>query len=154
MRGRETILVGVLALVLAVPSGRACAASPAPVVIDANINLVTGEGTFSATGAIVDSGMTFAAEGPQFDALRSQALSIERTVPEFDGVLGNLTLDFTVRILATPDPSVFARVGTWHVVAGTGAYFGASGEGVVMGTLNFSTLELHDQFIGQVQLGP
>ena len=106
-------------------------------------------GTFSATGAIPESG-TF---------LNSSVILEDRDAPDsvtvhvtqrFDGALGTFTLRAAITETATGDPSVLADRGTWAIIDGTGAYESLRGRGRVTGTADDNLDLIRRTYIGTV----
>jgi hypothetical protein len=130
---RIALLCGVLALTA---SKAVAAGSPEPITIETH-GVFTGPdstaGTFSMTGAVVDS-------GTYVDSLRLAGATIH-VVKTLSGERGTLTLDAqgVVRWTSATTATFFA--GQWKVVAATGDYAGLHGGGSpgASGTVNFAT---------------
>jgi hypothetical protein len=90
-------------------------------------------GTFSASGAISDSG-TFANTSIVFSAIGAPTFGITHVTAQFEGSLGTFTLRATIKETLTADPNVLTDTGTWSILDGTGAYEHLRGQGEVTGT--------------------
>ena len=90
-------------------------------------------GTFSATGAIVESG-TFLNSSVILGCVdASDSVTVDVT-QRFQGALGTFTLRAAISETATDDPRVLSDHGSWVVIDGTGAYETLQGRGRVTGT--------------------
>ena len=135
---RRVLLVVCLAL-LALPVASAAAASaPTPVTIQTQKPFGPAPGTFSATGAISDSG-SFANVGRVVSAIPAPTFVINHLAQRFEGALGSFTLRAQIKETVTADPLVLTGDGTWVVVDGTGAYATMHGTGTVTGTADEQT---------------
>jgi hypothetical protein len=90
-------------------------------------------GTFSATGAIADSG-TFLNSSVIFEDVDASDFVTVHITQRFDGALGTFTLRAAITEIATVDPRVLTDDGTWVITDGTGAYEALQGRGRVTGT--------------------
>ncbi len=152
-----TTAVAVLAVVaaqFALGSGPAALASAAAAaaaqdtVIIVEMHLTgetTAEGTFTATGALNDSGSateTFTINPPKVAGTKILV-----------GKHGNITLSFEgdlAPVAGTPNIRV---QGHWEITSGDGAYANISGQGAVDTMLNTQTGVLHAEYVGSVQGG-
>ena len=90
-------------------------------------------GTFSATGAMSDSG-TFFNSSLAFGGLGAPNFVSVHVTQSFEATLGTFTLRADIKETATDDPNVLTDEGTWAVIEGTGAYETLRGQGQVTGT--------------------
>jgi hypothetical protein len=139
--------VGVAAMVvcwLALDAVPAVASSaPAPVTIH---TLRSDTDTWSATGAIVDSGPFV--DPTEFFAGSSSVFHATRV---FSGEEGTFTVVGTVRIIPSSDPDIaFTVVGRWAVTDGTGAYSGMHGGGWIFEEFVLASSSLVGMWTGQV----
>jgi len=110
-------------------------------------------GTFSATGAIPESG-TF---------LNSSVILEDRDAPDsvtvhltqrFDVALGTFTLRAAITETATADPHVLSDHGSWVLIDGTGIYETLQGRGRVTGTADDNLDLIRRTYIGTVLRDP
>jgi hypothetical protein len=152
---RRTILVlAAAALVVVWPIAAAVPAAassvPAPVTIH-TVKAFTDTSvveTWSATGAIVDSG--------SFVDLRElyAGPSTYHTVRVFSGADGTFTVVANVRILPSADPDIAAYVvGRWTVTGGTGAYDDLHGGGTIYEEFFIASDSLVGTWTGAVLFG-
>jgi hypothetical protein len=145
---RRIISVSALAVLvvswLALNTVPAVAASaPADVTIH---TLRSDTDTWSATGAIIDSGPFV--DPTEFFAGSSSTFHATRV---FTGDDGTFTIVGNVRILASSDPDVaFFVVGTWAITSGTGAYSGMHGGGSIFEEFVLASESLVGTWTGQV----
>jgi hypothetical protein len=92
-------------------------------------------GTFSATGAFVDSGAINNLD-IGFVALGAPDFGITHLTILFTGDDGTFTLKAHIKETLTSDPNVLTDNGTWTIIAGTGAYADLHGHGTVVGTVD------------------
>jgi hypothetical protein len=90
-------------------------------------------GTFSASGAISDSG-TFANSAFTFSASGAPTFVIVHVVQEFDGALGTFRLRADIKESVTEDPNILTDAGVWVIEDGTGVYADLRGQGRITGT--------------------
>lgn len=109
----------------------------------------TAVGTFSAAGALNDSGTlsaTFTTVPGKNDTRRADGTSI------LTGGLGTLTMDFTVISFAASNPRrVFE--GSFEIVGGTGAYAGLTGAGKIVGVIDVTTIPPGATLINDGKMG-
>jgi hypothetical protein len=137
MMGILGVVVSILVFASAfVPVAQASV--PQGVVIQTSKPLGPAIGSFTASGAISDSG-TFVTLSRTLGAVPSPILLVNNLTLRFDGMSGNT---FTVRVdlreKPTADPDAFTSEGTWAIIDGTGAYAKLRGGGTVVGTVNDS----------------
>ena len=124
------ILAGLLML-LPVP---AAASPPEDVTFEFYGNLVTGESTFSASGAVTDSG-TY--EETRLNFADGTAHGTVTTTSD----AGTITFKWQARI--TSETATHRTLeGRWTIVSGSGAYANLHGEGTVDIFADFTTAEL------------
>ena len=146
---RRVLIVVCLAL-LALPVASAAAASaPTPVTIQTQKPFGPAPGTFSATGAISDSG-GFANVGRIVSAIPAPTFVVNHLVQRFEGALGSFTLRAQIKETVTADPLVLTGEGTWAVVDGTGAYATLHGTGTITGTADDHTGVITRIYTGEV----
>ena len=120
-----------------------------PIRIEVHFNFLTGQSTWTSSGAFVDFG----------------SIDLTGTVPFFSP--GTFKLEQVVSPIIASDGSTliwtFARTFTytsettlvskaqWHFVGGTGRYAGIRGYGDLVGDLDLVTGELNDVFTGWVR---
>jgi hypothetical protein len=119
-----------LVVLLVGPLAAAHATTPEPVTIQSTVQLGTFTGTWSATGAINDSGTLVE---PVVISTDSHQLHIVRVNTSGVGSF-TLRIDSTLTSGSPPDSGTF--VGRWVVVSGTGAYATLHGEGTRDATVN------------------
>ena len=90
-------------------------------------------GTFSAAGAIAESGAFVNSSFILGESGVPGVVTVHVTL-RFFGAAGSFSLRADIDQSATGDPGVLADVGTWQVLGGTGAYERLRGEGRVSGT--------------------
>ena len=125
---KRLALIGVLVLLSAATLALASASSATTgqaVTINSQIVVGPFTGTWTATGALADSGTLVE---PSVNFVGNGQLHIERV---FTGTQGTIT----IRIQSTlVGPGTFT--GYWVVVSGTGAYANLHGEGLRAATIN------------------
>ncbi|HWJ53230.1 MAG TPA: hypothetical protein VNT24_07645 [Propionibacteriaceae bacterium] len=136
---RRIMKLGALALGLLVPLGAATAAQaaePVPFTITEQVNFVTGDFTFTATGPLCPSGtfvddVTVVAPNPESSGIESKGglNLLIRTVYTCDD--GSGTFNALKHVLLTfSDDDRFTNTGPIQLLGGTGAYTGLVGHGV------------------------
>jgi len=140
----------VLALVAAALAGgtatssRASATTPQPFTVHIEDNIFSGSGSWTASGAISDSGtfsyVPFAPFGGNGSPVFTGHAIV--TLTGHDGAIR-----FRIDVLFTPtnDPNVFASAGRFVLVGGSGLFSGIQGDGRESGSTNISTgTEMND----------
>ena len=135
---RRALIVVCLALLPLASASTAAASAPTPVTIQTQKPFGPAPGTFSATGAISDSG-AFANVSRTISAIPAPTFVINHLVQRFEGALGSFTLRAEIKETLTADPLVLTGEGTWVVLDGTGAYATLRGRGTVTGTADDHT---------------
>jgi hypothetical protein len=136
---RRVLIVVSLALLGALPvASTAAASAPTPVTIQTQKPFGPAPGTFSATGAISDSG-TFANVRRTIGGIGAPTFLINHLEQRFEGAYGSFTLRAEIKETLTADPLVLTGEGTWAVLDGTGAYATLRGHGTVTGTADEHT---------------
>jgi len=128
---RRTALV-VITCVVAASSSRSSWASPPQDVTIATIRYRGSPGTFTATGAIADSG-SFSTLDLHFGGIGAPDFLLVHATLLFEGSEGSFTLKMQLKESATSDPNVLSGHGTWEVISGTGAYADLHAGGTVDG---------------------
>jgi hypothetical protein len=149
-RMRKTTLI--LALILLTlswaPSARA--SQRGAVMITTEKPFGPSPGSFSATGAISDSG-TFFNTRIAFGGVGAPNFVSVHVTQEFDGAFGSFTLRADIKETPTAgDPNVATDEGTWAVISGTGAYSAMRGQGQVTGTADENTGVISRTYTGTV----
>jgi hypothetical protein len=104
------------------------------VTLTLTVDLAADTRTWTATGAIEDSG-TAATVWIQFGALNSPVVAVVQIDTLFTNADGTGTFTIRRTVIETADgPNRLAREGTWHVVDATGVYAGLKGHGTLSGT--------------------
>ena len=131
---RRIMKLGALALGLLVPLGAATAAQaaePVPFTITEQVNFVTGDFTFTATGPLCPSGTfvdQFVGGGGAFQSgLFYHGQTVLKTFTCADSS-GTFTILFHPN-LSPATPAGCEEAGPFAVVGGTGAYAGLQGHG-------------------------
>ena len=136
--------------VLALPLAPAAAGSErAAVTIETQKPFGPSPGTFSASGAITDSG-TFGNSSFVFSGVGAPTFTIVHPKQVFDGALGTFTLRANIKETVTADPNVLTGEGTWAIVDGTGAYEDLRGQGAITGTADHNTNVISRIYTGNV----
>jgi len=106
-------------------------------------------GTFSASGAFVDTG-AINNLGIGFSAIGAPTFGITHVTVVFTGDEGTFTLKAQIKETLTSDPNVLTDSGTWTIIAGTGAYADLHGHGRVTGTVNDNIPLISRTYEGEV----
>ena len=147
---RRVLIVVGLALLGALPvASTAAASAPTPVTIQTQKPFGPAPGTFSATGAISDSG-TFANVRRTIGGIGAPTFLINHLEQRFEGAFGSFTLRAEIKETLTADPFVLTGEGTWAVLDGTGAYATLRGHGTVTGTADEHTGVITRVYTGRV----
>ena len=149
---RRVLIVVCLALMALPVASPAAASAPTPVTIQTQKPFGPAPGTFSATGAISDSG-SFANGGRIVSAIPAPTFVINHLVQRFEGALGSFTLRAQIKETVTANPLVLTGDGTWVVVDGTGAYATMHGTGTITGTADEQTGVITRVYTGGVLFG-
>jgi hypothetical protein len=96
----------------------------------------TYSGTFSASGAVADTGTV--TDQAHFDAVPSPVTAVLEQDRTLSGSKGTLTLRCTQRIPPGQSGPVLTNTGSCVVLDATGAYAGLRGSGRLAGTTDFS----------------
>ena len=154
MRRKSIVVIAALAVaVLFALAQIASAGTPVSTAFTTTeASIGAGHGTFSASGAVADSG-TFTADLVAFGAGRSPMVGTGHYLVVFNGEKDSLTLRAQVVFRPTADPLVFEDVGRWVIVGGSGAYAGLHGEGTLAGVVDFRAGTATSTWQGVVQLG-
>jgi hypothetical protein len=142
-----------LAIVLS-PASAGAQGPPADVTImyeEEHCPSTSGGITFVATGGIEDSGdVSLTVVGPLAGpfGVTGSTVHVEAL---FTGEEDTFTLLWHVAFMATDDPKVFASVGAWRIIAGTGDYAGLKGQGQSRGICEFGFGGETDTLEGRVQ---
>lgn len=157
---RRIMKLAALALGLLVPLGAtaaAQAAEPVPFTITEEINFVTGDFTFTATGPLCPSG-TFVDEvkvvappEPQGPESSGRLNLLIETVYTCDD--GSGTFNAVKHVLLTLSGDNFTNTGPFQLLGGTGAYTGLVGHGVDNG-FGLADVTGHGDISGFVVQGP
>jgi len=101
------------------------ASATRPSAVTVHVDLIAGSDTWTASGAITDSGTS---EFSRFfrTAIPSPSVGVSHADIVFEGAAGS----FTLRSQSLQH-DLFTAEGTWVVLGGTGAYAGIYGEGKV-----------------------
>ena len=150
-----SIAVAAVSLVVVGAAGpSASAAEPADVVIVAHTERGCPQPdscTFSASGAIVDAGLV-AGVLVHAGAPNSPVTGTAQYDVALHGANGTLTVRLQARLSLTDVPWQLREEGEWVVVAGTGAYAGARGQGRTIGIRDYALQSLDLTYTGRVQL--
>ncbi len=138
-------------ILLTLPLAPAAAASKGTsVTIETQKPFGPSPGTFSASGAITDSG-TFVNSSFVFSGVGAPTFTIVHAKQVFDGALGTFTLTANIKETVTADPNVLTDEGTWAIVDGTGAYKDLHGrQGEITGTADDNTNVISRTYTGDV----
>jgi len=107
--------------------------------------------TFVATGGIEDDGVvSLTVVGPLAGSfgVTGSTVHVEAL---FTGEEGSFTLAWHVAFMVTDEPNVFASVGAWRIIAGTGDYASLKGQGQSRGICEFGFGGETDILEGRVQ---
>ena len=134
---RIVALFNILAifLVAAFTGSVLAGATQETVTISTSKPLGPGLGTFSASGAVSDSG-TLVTVGRHFSAIPAPQHLVTHLVLRFEGSQGTFTIRTQIIETPTEDPAVFTDEGVWAIVDGTDGYSGLHGTGIVVGTVD------------------
>jgi hypothetical protein len=137
-------------IILPLPLASGAAASQrGAVTIETQKPFGPSPGTFSATGAISDSG-TFVNSSLAFGGLGAPNFVSVHVTQRFEGALGTFTLRADIKETVTEDPNVLIDEGTWAVIDGTGSYETLRGRGQVTGTADDNTNLISRTYRGTV----
>lgn len=145
---RIALILTLIVLPLVLAPG-AAASQGSAVTIETQKPFGPSPGTFSATGAISDSG-TFVNSSFVFGGVGAPNFVSVHATQTFDGALGTFTLRVNIKETATEDPNVLTDKGTWAVIDGTGAYETLRGSGQVTGTADDNTGVISRTYTGTV----
>jgi hypothetical protein len=145
-------LLAVLALPLLTLATTAAASRSGTVTIETQKPFGPSLGTFSAVGALTDSG-TFANTDFLASARGAPGFGIVHATQRFDGSLGSFTLRVNVTFTLTDNPNVALDEGTWVVLDGTGAYATLRGQGRITGTEDEAADLIQRTYTGTLELG-
>jgi hypothetical protein len=106
-----------------------------PVTIETQKPFGPSPGTFSATGAISETGTFLNSSVILGSVDASDSVTVDVT-QRFQSALGTFTLRAAISETATDDPHVLSDHGSWTLIDGTGAYETLQGQGRVTGTAN------------------
>src|SRR6266540_238160 len=138
---------GLLAMALAggiVTASRAGASPPQPFTAHIEDNIFSGEGTWSASGAVSDSGAFSFVPFAPFGGNGSSVYT-GHAIVTLTGQQGTLTFRIEALFSATNDPNVVDSTGQFVFVGGTGLYSALKGEGQESGSTNIATgMEVND----------
>ncbi len=125
-------------------------AKPEPVTIEV-VATRGSDGTFSASGAVVDAG-TVTTE-PRFSAGGAPGFLIIHATEVFSGELGTFTIKRQVKVAPADTPGISTGTGTWVVIHGTGDYATLRGQGTITLVLDETVqpAEFTFTFTGQAQ---
>lgn len=145
---RIALVLTLIVIALALAPG-AAASQRGAVTIETQKPFGPSPGTFSATGAISDSG-TFVNSSFVFGGLGAPNFVSVHATQTFAGAFGTFTLRVDIKETATADPNVLTDNGTWAVIDGTGAYATLQGGGQVTGTADDNTGVISRTYTGAV----
>ena len=146
---RLALILTMLILPLPLASG-AAASQRSAVTIETQKPFGPSPGTFSATGAISDSG-TFVNSSISFGGLGAPNFVSVHVTQTFEGALGTFTLRAEIKETETEDPDVLTDQGTWTVIDGTGSYETLRGGGQVTGTADHNANVISRTYTGTVR---
>ena len=144
-------LIAILAVVgvsLALMRG-ATAAERESVTISTQKPLGPVPGTFTTSGAFVDSGI-LVTDSRVVSAIRSPFGVVTHLLLRLEGQQGTFWLRAQVIETVTDDEHIFANAGIWSIVDGTGAYSTLHGTGDMEGTVDDAANLITRVFIGLV----
>jgi hypothetical protein len=135
------------ALVGAAPAG--ASGKPLPVTFEIHKPTGSGPGTFTASGAVTDSGV---AATSRFDAHygaypKNETAEVVQSLSGADGVI---VVKMEVRVTQSGLPGVEDEHGDWQIVSGTGAYERLQGEGTENAVIDLNQGQLSRTLEGQV----
>lgn len=113
----------------------ATATQPTAVTLKTTKQVHSATGTWSASGAISDSG-TLRTLHLDESALPAPAFVVTHVMYEFESPLGTFTLEAQIKETLTGEPGVLAGEGRWVIRHGTGAYATLHGQGEVVGVVD------------------
>jgi hypothetical protein len=106
-------------------------------------------GTFSTSGAFVDTGVLITQQRI-VSALPAPFGVVTHLVLLFEGQQGTFTIRTEIKETLTGDEHIFANEGTWVFLGGTGAYAALHGTGRMEGTVDDSVNLITRIYTGQV----
>jgi hypothetical protein len=127
-----------------------------PIRIEVHFNFLTGQSTWTSTGAFVDFGSidlagtsaVFRGEMPTWSSGFFKVEQVISPIVASDG--STLTWTFAKTWTFTSEATLVSKA-QWHFVGGTGPYAGITGHGDLVGDLDLVTGELNDVFTGWVR---
>ncbi len=121
-----------------VTSSRAWATTPQPFTAHIEDNIFSGEGTWSASGAISDSGTFSFVPFAPFGGGGSPVFT-GHAIVTLTGQDGAIRFRIEVLFSSANDPDVFGSTGKFVFLGGNGLYSGIKGDGRESGSTNIST---------------
>ena len=106
-------------------------------------------GTFSTSGAFVDTGVLLT-QRRIVSALPAPFGVVTHLVLLFEGQQGTFTIRTEIKETVTGDEHIFANTGSWVFLGGTGAYSTLHGTGHMEGTVDDSANLITRIYTGQV----
>ena len=143
---RVPFVLGLIVMPLALVS-LVAANQPQTVIVNTEKPLGPNPGTWSASGAIAESG-TFRAVSFQASGSGAPQFQITDVTFEFENQLGMFKLRAHIKETLTDDPNVLIDEGTWVILDGTGSYAKLHGQGDVVGTVNENNNTINRTFSG------
>jgi hypothetical protein len=147
---RIAFIIMLIGLPLSVaPATAATASQQGSVTIETQKPFGPSPGTFSAVGALSNSG-TFVNSSFTFSAVGAPNFVIVHVTQRFDGARGTFTLHADIKETVTADPNVLTDKGHWVILEGTGAYETLRGQGQLTGTADDNTNVISRTYTGTV----
>jgi hypothetical protein len=120
-----------------------------PIRIEVHFNFLTGQSTWTSTGAFVDFGsIDLAGTVPTWSPGTFKLEQVISPIVASDG--STLTWTFAKTWTFTSETTLVSKA-QWHFVGGTGLYAGITGHGDLVGDVDLVTGELNDVFTGWVR---
>ena len=120
-----------------------------PIRIEVHFNFLTGQSTWTSTGAFVDFGsIDLAGTVPTWSPGTFKLEQVISPIVASDG--STLTWTFAKTWTFTSEATLVSKA-QWHFVGGTGLYASITGHGDLVGDLDLVTGELNDVFTGWVR---